>query len=53
MKEQIKLFLNWSIPILCIANIILAWGDPALALAWLVATTGWASNLINYYKKES
>jgi hypothetical protein len=50
MKEQIKLFLDCAIVILCIANIILSWGNPALSAAWLVATAGWLSNLLNTYK---
>jgi len=50
MKENIKLFLDWSLPILCLINLVIYWGDTTLVTAWVVATTGWAANLINRYK---
>ncbi len=51
MKEQIKLFLDWVIPIMCVANVVLHWGTFEVAIAWIVATAGWAANLFHRYKK--
>jgi hypothetical protein len=51
MKEQIKLFLDWVIPIMCVINVILHWGTFEVAMAWIVATAGWLANLANRYKK--
>jgi hypothetical protein len=51
MKEQLKLFLDWIIPIMCAVNVILHWGIFEVALAWIVATAGWTANLIHRYKK--
>ena len=53
MKESIKLFLDWSLPLLCFINIFLNWGDTTLALAWLVAFTGWFSSLLNKYSSQT
>jgi hypothetical protein len=52
MKENIKLFLDWALPVLCLVNLFLYWGgETAVVIAWAVATTGWVSNLIHRYKK--
>jgi hypothetical protein len=50
MKEKIKLFLDWALPILCLVNLFIYWGDTAVVTAWVVATTGWFTNLLNRYK---
>jgi hypothetical protein len=50
MKDNIKLFLDWILPIMCLINMIAFWGDASLVAAWVVAFAGWSSNLINRYK---
>jgi hypothetical protein len=52
MKETVKLVLNWIIPVMCIINLVVAWGDTALVLAWMVAAAGWMANLANFYKND-
>jgi hypothetical protein len=52
MKENIKLFLDWTLPVLCLANLFLYWdGGTVVVTAWVVATTGWTANLFHRYKK--
>jgi hypothetical protein len=52
MKENIKLFLDWALPLLCLANLFLYWDSGTVVVtAWVVATAGWAANLFHRYKK--
>ncbi len=51
MKEKIKLILDWGLPILCLINMALYWGQDNTFAAWVVAFAGWSSNLITRYKK--
>jgi hypothetical protein len=52
MKEQVKLFLDWALPFLCLANLFLYWdGGAVVVTAWVVATAGWTTNLFHRYKK--
>lgn len=51
--KTFKLVLDWIIPIMCIVNMVVYWGDSNLLAAWTVAFAGWSSNLISRYKHDN
>ena len=53
MKNKLKLFLDWALPILCLFNMFIYWEHDNTFAAWVVAFAGWSSNLISRYKNDT
>ena len=51
--NKLKLVLDWALPILCLVNMFLYWGNDNTFTAWVVAFAGWSSNLVSRYKNNN